>query len=355
MDEAICCRYSETEKGKQCHTSQKIFVLSRTYMIINTIWMATETRDNNSLVWSDTMFCYHCGNPILPHHKFCASCGKKIDLDFLHGSTTSHGKRPSERAIDYRDLFQKMEATLKKESTFSEEEFEKKWGRFKNLHYKNNSNQDLFWKLVQVVFYAGMTAATVTSRLPALKKYLGDYLEVKDLSREDIDAICKDPAVIKNRRKIEDCVKNAKIFHEIVEKHGSFSSYIESFGDLKRESTLEELNKSLQNFEGIGKITAYHFMLDMGLNVWKPDRVVLRILNRLGLLDNKGDIEEAVRVGRRLAGEIGLPIRYIDIVFVKYGQRGEEEGFGLKNGICMETNPRCSICGITEYCQHMQH
>jgi hypothetical protein len=93
-------------------------------------------------------------------------------------------------------------------------------------------------------------------------------------------------------------------------------------------------------------------MMDLGLNVMKPDRVVFRILFRLGLIDNEKDIDQVVEVGRRFAKETGEPIRYIDIIIVKYGQEGNEEGFGLlKGGICLGKKPRCHDCGVKQYCQ----
>ncbi|MFX0199165.1 MAG: 3-methyladenine DNA glycosylase, partial [Candidatus Hodarchaeota archaeon] len=75
-----------------------------------------------------------------------------------------------------------------------------------------------------------------------------------------------------------------------------------------------------------------------------------RMLYRIGLIDDKDDIEKTVQVGREITSKVGLPIRYIDIIFVKYGQRGAEEPFGLDDGICLEKNPRCHLCGVTEYC-----
>jgi len=39
------------------------------------------------------------------------------------------------KPINYKDLFFKMESTLRKESSLSKEDFEKNWGRFKNYHY----------------------------------------------------------------------------------------------------------------------------------------------------------------------------------------------------------------------------
>jgi len=160
-----------------------------------------------------------------------------------------------------------------------------------------------------------------------------------------------DKTTIRYERKIKGCIKNAKVFDEIVRGYGSFGRYVESFGNLNEEDALETLKINLmKKFEFLGPRTAYHFMLDMGLNVWKPDRVICRILYRLGLIDDKNDIERAVKVGKEIAIKVGLPIRYIDIVFVKYGQRGAEEPFGLDDGICLEKNPRCYLCGVTEYC-----
>ena len=296
------------------------------------------------------MFCYHCGNKILEYHKFCTSCGEKIDLTFIN-----YGKSislvPSKTILDYKDLIYRMEATLKRQSSLSDDEFCTIFGKFKNYNYKKDSDEGLFWKLVQVIFYSGMKAAIVTSKLPALKKYLYDYNLVKDYKKEQIDRILNDPNIIRNRSKIEACVNNAIIYNEIINKYDSFSNYIESFGNTGKESVLERIKNDLRRFEFLGPITAYHFMLDMGLKVWKPDRVICRILNRLGLLDDIQNIEQAVKQGREIADQVGEPIRYIDIIFVKYGQQGDEEPFGLKTGICLEKNPRCSICGIIDYCK----
>src|SRR5208282_4289439 len=110
------------------------------------------------------MFCYHCGNKILAGHKFCASCGVKIDLTFLNYDKSILAT-PDERILDYKELFYKMEATLKRESSLSEDEFSDIFGKFKNYHYKKDSDEGLFWKLIQVMFYSGMKAAIVTSKL----------------------------------------------------------------------------------------------------------------------------------------------------------------------------------------------
>jgi ribosomal protein L32 len=62
---------------------------------------------------SKFMFCINCSGKVLPNHRFCASCGTKQDFRFLD---TEKDQTPASRLreIDFKDLFQKMESTLKK-------------------------------------------------------------------------------------------------------------------------------------------------------------------------------------------------------------------------------------------------
>jgi len=316
------------------------------------------------------MFCYNCGVEIKREHKFCFSCG--IRLEFNHPekngrATITKLPTPAEerkckdvfsvgdrlKTTDLKDLFTKMEAAIKKECSLSEEDFERNWGKFKKYHYKNYSDNDVYGILVQVAFYSGMKAKTVTEKLPAIKKYFNDYTSAKSFSETEVNAILEDPNTIHYKRKIEACINNAITFDKLIKRHGTFSNYIESFGNLEEERTLNLLKRDLMQFDYVGPITAYHVMLDLGLNVWKPDRVIRRILFRLGLISDKENIEQSIAAGKEFARQLSEPIRYIDIVMVKYGQMGDEEGFGLaKGGICLEKNPRCPVCGVKEYCTY---
>lgn len=302
------------------------------------------------------MYCYKCGNKVLKSHKYCSSCGEMLNWDFNKPvpSLKSPIQSPTTpvKTINIIDLFNKMESTLKRQSKLSNEEFEIHWGKFKKYHYSIYDDGKIYRIFVGVVFYSGFKAGTVTAKLPEIYTYLGDYNIVKDYSKQDIDRILKNPGVIRNRSKIQACVNIARRFASVLNQYGSFKNYLESFGDLTKDSTLEKVRNALMEFEFIGPVTSYHVMLDLGLNVWKPDVVICRILKRLGLLSDSNNKDGAVKIGKIFSGEIGLPIRYIDIVMAKYGQKGPEEPFGLDDGICLEKNPRCNICGITEYCIH---
>ncbi len=102
---------------------------------------------------------------------------------------------------------------------------------------------------------------------------------------------------------------------------------------------------------GLGEITTYHFLTDIGMPVLKPDRVVTRIFTRLGLVEQDAGPLSIIHEGKKFAEATGLPIRYVDIVFVAYGQVQTKE-IGLERGICLEINPSCSVCGAARYCDY---
>jgi DNA-3-methyladenine glycosylase I len=105
-------------------------------------------------------------------------------------------------------------------------------------------------------------------------------------------------------------------------------------------------------FDYLGGTTVFHFLTDLGFNVLKPDRVIARIFKRLGLIESEQQLLKTVIIGRKFASATELPIRYIDVIFVKYGQQGKSEEFGLSNGICLNHNPSCHICGLESFCKY---
>ena len=225
-------------------------------------------------------------------------------------------------------------------------DFDSRFGRFKTLDYRSLADNDIYWTVVYVTFYSGMKAATVTDRLPAIKKHLYPLERVKDYCQDDVKRILGDPNTIHHKRKIEACIANAKEFDNILNRHKSFGKYLESFGPLEDEVAIDKLRADLRKrFQYLGERTVNHFLTDLGLNVLKPDRVICRIFTRLGLIHDEDSLDEAVEVGKTFAGATGFPIRYVDIIFVTYGQVGEY-------GICLEKNPKCNVCRVKEHCSY---
>lgn len=253
----------------------------------------------------------------------------------------------------YKEIFSKVEVTLRNQSKLSEMDFNSHFGKFKTYENRSLSDADYFNTLIQIVFYSGFKAETVSKKLDVIKTHFPNFNVVATYDDEKVSKIMNDPTMIKNERKIRACVNNAKIFKNIIEEYGSFKNYLASFKLEESFKNLMLFKEEIEDkFHYLGDITAYHFMTDIGLPVLKPDRVITRIFKRIGLIESEKQLLETVIQGRKFSEETGYPIRYIDICFVKYGQMGEEKDFGLDNGICLEKNPNCLVCGIKEYCNY---
>lgn len=255
---------------------------------------------------------------------------------------------------DYKAIFDKVESTLISVGSrnLPTDKIRANLDEFKHLEDKTFSDAEYYWVLVYVVFYSGFKAATVNAKLDLIRKHFPDSETVARYGHDRIDEILSDGEMIKNRRKVQACVGNARTFEGIVREYGSFQAYIDSFVPTASFENLMLLKEELEyRFNGLGRVTTYHFLTDIGLPVLKPDRVICRIFQRLGLIESDEQLLKAVIQGRKFAQATEHPIRYIDIVFVAYGQM-ESEDFGLASGICLEYNPLCSLCGVKHYCNY---
>ncbi len=252
----------------------------------------------------------------------------------------------------YRDVFLAVEKRLIEVGSrqISAEIIQEHLNKFKGFKGRDLSDDQYFLILVFVAFYSGFKAATVTSRREIIEGYFSNWKAVSNYSDQDIKNIIADPKIIGHEGKIRGCVANAKTFGALISTHGSIKKYIASYSPEKSFENLLLLKKSLQaSFAYLGNITVYHFMTDIGLPVLKPDRVICRTFDRLGLLKSHTQLSEAILQGGKFAEATGYPIRYIDIVFVAYGQVRSED-IGLTEGICLK-NPRCHECSIRSYCE----
>ena len=107
-----------------------------------------------------------------------------------------------------------------------------------------------FEYLVLDAFQAGLSWRTVLHRREGFRKVFRDFdpERVARLTQKQIDAARVNPAIIRNRLKIEATVRNARAFLEVQERHGSFDAFIWSFTDgeviHKRWTGLEQLPAS---------------------------------------------------------------------------------------------------------------
>jgi len=254
----------------------------------------------------------------------------------------------------YKDVFLAVEKRLIEAESTQMDQMDKTkiqghLDKFKQFESRELTDDQYFSILVFVAFYSGFKAATVTSKRAIIQRHFPGWKVASAYAEKDILEIINDPEMIAHEGKIRACVENAKTFSTLISKHGSIKNYIDSYSPIESFENLLLFKEALEaSFVYLGGITVYHFMTDIGLPVLKPDRVMCRIFERLGLLENRKQLLKAVIQGRKFAAATGLPIRYIDIVFVAYGQV-KSENFDIRKGICLE-KPRCSECRIQKYC-----
>ena len=216
-----------------------------------------------------------------------------------------------------------------------------------SLKYIRYDDNDYFIKLRDIIFYSGFKAKIVEEKMDTINEHFPDLITVSNYTKTEIQKIISDEKMIKNKRKIEAIISNAKTMIQIINKYKSFFEYINKYDADKSQDKLFKLKEELvSKFKYLGKITVYHFLSDIGLNVLKPDSVITRIFTRLGLIKNRKQIWEAVEIGIEISKIVNKPIRYIDTLFVLYGQERPE-------AVCFEKNPRCEErCKIKKYCDY---
>lgn len=251
----------------------------------------------------------------------------------------------------YREAFHALERSILEigSKIRPESEIRKNLSWFKTFEGRTFTDDEYYDILVGVVFYSGFRATTVEAKMPAIRRWFGDFRKAAQYGKAEIQELLADPEMIGNRKKIIACVENARATANVVKKFGSFQHYIYSFDPKSTDANLNRLARDARDrFSYLGEVTVLHFLTDIGMPVLKPDLVICRTFKRLGLIESEDDLRGAVEQGRRFAAATGEPIRYIDIVFVSYGQMSYPD-FGLEKGICLK-NPRCEMCGIREYC-----
>ncbi len=116
----------------------------------------------------------------------------------------------------------------------------------------------------KAAFQTGISWKVVENKWPGIKEALRDFDPVKiaQFSDKDIDDLTQDTRVIRNRRKLQAIVANARRLIELEEEHGSFKDYLRSHESF--EDTVKNLRKE---FKFLGNTGAYFFLHVVGEEV----------------------------------------------------------------------------------------
>lgn len=118
--------------------------------------------------------------------------------------------------------------------------------------------------LARVMFQTDISWRVVDAKWPGTRDAFRGFQpdRVASLSAADIDRLMADTRVIRNRKKLEAVVSNARRMLELEGEYGGFDRYLDSLGDF--EATKKELHK---RFAYVGDSGSWYFLWMVGRQV----------------------------------------------------------------------------------------
>lgn len=88
-------------------------------------------------------------------------------------------------------------------------------------------DRGIFEFLLLETFQAGLSWRIVLHKREGFRAAMADFdpARVADFGRDDVERMMEDASIIRNRRKLEAAVRNARAFLEVQAEYGSFASY----------------------------------------------------------------------------------------------------------------------------------
>ena len=143
-------------------------------------------------------------------------------------------------------------------------------------------DQKLFEFIVLESAQAGLSWKTILNRREGYRNAFKNFdpAEVAKMTEEDVERLMRDASIIRNRKKIEATIKNAKAFLKVQDEFGSFANYMWGFtggkpilnswntGEIPAITPLSmDMAKDLKRrgFAFLGKTTWYAHMQAVGM------------------------------------------------------------------------------------------
>lgn len=144
-------------------------------------------------------------------------------------------------------------------------------------------DQKLFEYLVLESFQAGLSWITVLKKRENFRKAFSNFdpAKVANFNEKEVEKLMQDVGIIRNRKKIEAAINNAKRFLEVKNEFGSFSNYqwefvnkkpvinqFKSLNELPAKTEISDtFSKDLKKrgFKFLGSTTIYAHMQAVGM------------------------------------------------------------------------------------------
>jgi DNA-3-methyladenine glycosylase I len=122
------------------------------------------------------------------------------------------------------------------------------------------SDREHFEIMCLCLIQAGLNWASIRKQWPRYREGFRGF-GVEELARADADELLARDGVIRNRRKVEAVVHNAREFQTIAAEHGSFDAFLSTLKPLAEAERVKALTK---RFKQIGPEAADYFLHAVG-------------------------------------------------------------------------------------------
>jgi DNA-3-methyladenine glycosylase I len=125
-------------------------------------------------------------------------------------------------------------------------------------------------ELVKAIFQAGFSWRVIFDKWPGFQKAFDgfDIATVAGYGEPDVERLVSNREIVRNRRKIEATIYNARVMWELIQDHGSFHGFLRSLDKLDYADRRRELSRRFKNLGPTGVFT-FLWCVDEEVPAWE--------------------------------------------------------------------------------------
>lgn len=131
-----------------------------------------------------------------------------------------------------------------------------------------NDDSGYFEEMTKAIFRSGFSWEVIENKWSNFQTAFSHFSidQVSAYDERDVDRLLADAGIVRNGRKIESTIYNARAIKGIREEYGSFEKYLRTMDDQGYPALAKDLK---ERFKHLGRTGAYVFLYCVGENV--PD------------------------------------------------------------------------------------
>lgn len=133
---------------------------------------------------------------------------------------------------------------------------------------KPKDDSGYFEEMTKTVFRSGFSWKVIENKWPNFQKSFAQFSvdKVAAFDERDVDRLLADTSIVRNGRKIESTIHNARALKAIQKEFGSFEKYLRSLDGVGYPAVAQDLKN---RFKHLGRTGTFTFLWSVGEEV--PD------------------------------------------------------------------------------------